>query len=277
MEHDILAKVKFFESLASLLISQLTAGYSDRIATGLAEADRILAEGAITPERLDRALAALESNLGPAFAGDLRKNIEDSVQVAYGAQAQRTRRVQADALVFNQVDNESMRFMKDYHIWWSGNAYDLNSAEEFRAVGEKAMVAGLGGDEIGDLFATKFQGDQKKTLAYWTGFGQNIVTQSRVWSDISSFQQAGITQYKIDAVLDDRTSKICRRLDGEVFNVSEAVQLRTSMMEADSPGQVKTIAPWFKPKDLEGLAVLPLATALPPYHPDCRTGITAIT
>ena len=41
-------------------------------------------------------------------------------------------------------------------------------------------------------------------------------------ADLESYKSAGITQYEYSALLDNRTSLICRRLDGKIFEVAKA-------------------------------------------------------
>lgn len=40
---------------------------------------------------------------------------------------------------------------------------------------------------------------------------------------LQGYKDAGLNRYRIDAHLDSRTSKICRELDGKVFNIEDAV------------------------------------------------------
>lgn len=56
-------------------------------------------------------------------------------------------------------------------------------------------------------------------------------------SSIEAYKQANIKQYKISATLDNRTSEICREMDGEIFDVDKAEQ----------------------------------GVNCPPFHPNCRT------
>ena len=59
---------------------------------------------------------------------------------------------------------------------------------------------------------------------------------------LQGYKDAGLGRYRIDAHLDSRTSKICRQLDGKVFNIEDAV----------------------------------VGVNMPCFHPNCRTRIVPV-
>lgn len=59
---------------------------------------------------------------------------------------------------------------------------------------------------------------------------------------MQGYKDAGLKRYRIDAHLDTRTSKICRELDGKVFNIKDAV----------------------------------VGVNMSPFHPNCRTRIVPV-
>lgn len=80
--------------------------------------------------------------------------------------------------------------------------------------------------------------------------------------------------YQIQAVLDDRTTDICRHLHGRVFTVSEGLAKIEAGLNSDDPNVWSALTPWPKdtsalPTNSQGLAEMGLQT--PPYHPLCRT------
>jgi hypothetical protein len=66
-------------------------------------------------------------------------------------------------------------------------------------------------------------------------------------------------------------------MHGRIIRVDEAVELRDRLMHARNPEEVKDIAPWFSPDEVDRKIVgrrsddLPNEVALPPYHFNCRT------
>ena len=95
---------------------------------------------------------------------------------------------------------------------------------------------------------------------------------------IQAYDEVGVTKLQIVAVMDERTSAVCRQLNGRVIPVATAAGQRDLLMAAQDPEDVKTIAPWVPAKDLEGLstkAINEQGVIMPPYHFHCRTQVVA--
>ncbi len=104
-------------------------------------------------------------------------------------------------------------------------------------------------------------------------FANHVVTRSRESGRVDGYERAGVEYLQIRAVLDHRTSCICRNLHGRIIEVDKARRLRARLMDAKSPEDVKEIAPWVPCDGVKGKrsSELPEHLALPPYHFGCRT------
>lgn len=86
--------------------------------------------------------------------------------------------------------------------------------------------------KYGDIYAHSFDRLVKTETAYI-----NTISEAK------AFKDAGVEQYEISAVLDGRTSDICRSQDGEVYELKDLV----------------------------------IGKNAPPFHPRCRSIIVAVT
>lgn len=100
-----------------------------------------------------------------------------------------------------------------------------------------------------------------------------------VYGAVAEADALGIQTYKLQAVLDSRTSDYCRMIDGEEFDVAEAAYAIGSVLWADNPEDVKQLQPW-PDQSAAGMAELQEMTReelvsrgyhIPPFHPHCRT------
>ncbi|AVK60539.1 phage head morphogenesis protein [Lactobacillus sp. CBA3605] len=101
---------------------------------------------------------------------------------------------------------------------------ELFTAQQMSGMRQRDMAKALA-DEFGASIA------QAKTL---------IRTEANYFhnkTNLDSWKQRGVKQYKLIAVLDMRTSRFCRDIDGEILDVSRAV----------------------------------MGVTFPPFHPNCRT------
>lgn len=76
------------------------------------------------------------------------------------------------------------------------------------------------------------------------------------------------------AVMDDRTSAVCRSLNGRVISVSHLTQQRDRILGAKTREQLKDAAAW--PQPLNPTTPLPANVGVPPYHYRCRTTLMAV-
>src|SRR4029077_2571112 len=76
-----------------------------------------------------------------------------------------------------------------------------------------------------------------------------------------------------------RTSKICRELNGRVFEVDRSLDYMDSVLQATDPESLKSLAPFVDGSNagihrLEKMSDEELQAAgvmVPPFHPNCRT------
>jgi len=89
----------------------------------------------------------------------------------------------------------------------------------------------------------------------------------------------GISKYRIDAVIDDRTTDICRNLDGRVFEVEFAFNKTGTLLNTTDPAEQKKLAPFPELDQIRGLSNEELQAQghdTPPFHFLCRSVVTLI-
>jgi hypothetical protein len=63
---------------------------------------------------------------------------------------------------------------------------------------------------------------------------------------MSSYAEAGIRQYRIEAVLDEQTTNICRYLHGKTFSVADALRRFDRIEQLEDPEAIKQAMPWVR-------------------------------
>lgn len=94
--------------------------------------------------------------------------------------------------------------------------------------------------------------------------------------------EAGIRNYRIDAIMDERTCAVCKQLDGWVFPVEAGMRQAQLIMDTDDIETLKQIAPFYAQNKQAVAELITYATDdwismgmhLPPYHPLCRCILT---
>jgi SPP1 gp7 family putative phage head morphogenesis protein len=88
------------------------------------------------------------------------------------------------------------------------------------------------------------QTDAARSDAYWRMIASVFTARARTYSTLRSFDEAGISSYQFESVLDERTSQQCRFMHGRVFPVSGALGKFAAAEAAEDPEDVKAITPW---------------------------------
>lgn len=134
--------------------------------------------------------------------------------------------------------------------------------------------------------------------AYWETSAAVHVNRSRSFSSLASYRDAGIEEYQIVAVIDERTTAICLFMDGKTFSVSTGLDRLADVEAAESLDDVKERAPFMRetPTQIllpsgrqvaeitpsgfkDGMTEKQLAGAnvsTPPYHHRCRTTVIPV-
>lgn len=109
--------------------------------------------------------------------------------------------------------------------------------------------------------------------------GSAYVSRMRSRGFLQEADRREITVYKIQAILDNRTTPICRHMDGRTFRVVDAKAQLDLAMNSEDPEVWRAITPWSRRTSggTKGLADMTNEDLygeglyLPPYHPLCRT------
>lgn len=115
-----------------------------------------------------------------------------------------------------------------------------------------------------------------RTVPYWRLIANLAASRGYHYGYLRVMQQRGIIAYQFVAVIDERTSAICRAMNGKQFLVADAVNLMDGLANDPDPMAGKTRTPWVQPVAIEGKTNTELAAMgvmVPPLHPLCRSTI----
>lgn len=99
------------------------------------------------------------------------------------------------------------------------------------------------------------------------------------WGFTAEAEVLGAARYKLTAVLDGRTSKFCRMINGRVFDIPDARRKVIEALNVQDPEDLRVVQPWPKQTKADMLMYAEMSDEefvergwhIPPYHPFCRT------
>lgn len=240
-------------------VAELAAALRSRSATSDAEAVRSVI-GILDVDWLGIAADQRRNLIAQAMqsAGRITSAVPHAVETVFGPAADevvdatrtaaRSGQRLSIAADFNALDRRITEHLRTSQTTYVRDEYGRRNVafgEQARTIVADGLESGLGRDDI----AADLQAAAEGILAgrgqlYWEVLAGSFVSQGRSFAQLSAYAEAGIDRYLIEAVLDERTTEICRFLHGKSFSVGAG--LRTfERMEAD-PESVPAVAPWVR-------------------------------
>lgn len=216
------------------------------------------------------------NEIGKALAGAYRLGVDEVAQPL------------GWEIDFQLPDADALAGLHDAGLFWIGNFYGNHLTDAtLQALVEREIVkGGRSRAEAGKaLKAAIEKWSGPKSDAYWTGLAATVATRARSFGALSAMAETGAVTYEYVNPMDERTSEVCRELDGTTFTLKASLDLRDRFLRASSPEASKAIAPWPKPDDLvradgtrlSGAELQAKGIAWPPLHFHCRSTVDVAT
>ena len=256
--------------LESQLFITLQNGWRGSAEQAISQATRLVLRGAgdVTEEELDQVLASLGQRMGPGFAAAVMPKVGSTLTSSYklGRTMFDRDEPKAKAAKFNVTDQRAVDWLERDANFWVGTAYDRQLGADIAATAKSLMLEGGLGRKAAGRELEKLLGDKVLDQSvvgrkgYFAGLAAVAATRARSFGTVEGLVHGGIERLEIVAVMDERTSDICRELNGRIIDVADAVAVRDRLLDAESPEDVKLVTPWIS-ADLAAQGV-----ALPSFH-----------
>lgn len=263
--------VKFSQNLSEVLIEiWLAAGK-----IGLeALKEHLRGTAAFATGEIDDVIEILRGALSTDYGARIQPVVNGSVKHVYTLGQNEIKVGLAKS--FNVVDHKAVSWLHQHHMYWSLNRYDNHFTERIKELGKEAIEKGMSRVKAGKFFEQTIGREVVRNKGYWELTADAITTRSRSFGTVEGLVKAGATKYVWDSVMDHRTSDICLELNGRVFEVSRAIEVRDKIIAAKTPEEAKEISPWIpenKFKEMSFEEIKAAGVVLPPAHGRCRARI----
>lgn len=141
---------------------------------------------------------------------------------------------------------------------------------------EKALSGDQAGAKAGYMMVRGVLDTRLKSVPYWHTVASAAASRSYHYGMLRAGDALGKTTYRFVAVMDERTTEICRSLHLKEWAIYDAIDLIERIAAAEDPEEVKTISPWLKPADIAGKndrEIRDMGIFVPPLHAKCRSTI----
>lgn len=169
---------------------------------------------------------------------------------------------------FDTVDAEAIEAMRK-GFYWMGKEYNERLQNRLKDIIERVFKAEIANEEVGSALKEEFGSIVNADESYFKGVADHIALQAQNVATITQGQKYGVEYYKILAIIDAKTSQICRSMHGRIIPAEHLSAQADKILNARSLADKKAAAAW---RDQAFLGKsLPKNFGLPPYHFRCRT------
>lgn len=186
---------------------------------------------------------------------------------------------------FTVQDTDAIAGLNRLGLLWVGGSYGdaLPTSDLTQAIAD-GLKAGEGRKALGARLKAAAGNSIQRGEVYWEGLAATMATRARSFGALEGMSESGVVTYEYVNPLDERTSSVCRHLDGTRFQVKEARALRDRLLKAETPDEWRSIAPWPRNRDVQDEfgKTLPAETLakrgimLPPLHMHCRSSVQLV-
>lgn len=272
-----------YVAISESLAGRMFADYSEAATPVILAAAEKIARHPDRAEAIIADLAAQLRRMGEALPAATMAELAEGLVGAYALGADEIGTQLGVSYLFDLPDQDAIAGLQRAGLFWIGDAYGTAVEGPLLTETRKVLDLGLGRVEAGARLETAFADRIVRSKSYWQGLASTTATRARSFGALESLHRGEVVEYEYLNPMDERTSAVCRALDGKVFTVAGSLALRDRMLAAETPEEWREIAPWPSESDLYGsdgemlstAALQALGIATPPLHFHCRSQIIA--
>lgn len=178
------------------------------------------------------------------------------------------------AVALEATDERAAAWLAKDSVFWVGSSWSQDLGRRISSHTIEAVRTGLSRRKLAEKLRERLT-QFNRPESYWRTVASAGIVRSRSMGFINSAEAAGVRSVSWSSSIDSRTSAICRELDGRVYSIEIMTAHRDRMLDAESPEDVKDVAPWVPVEQLRGKSAEDLAAEgfgiTPPAHGRCRS------
>lgn len=259
------------ELLLAALLALLMLRSGSRVVSSLRDAMR----GGVDARTIERVLTQATPEMRQTFA-TIQDEVTAIITRVVGTGVAQIK----DGAVTARVQNRTIEAIVDSVRYFTNDYFErhvipavMARVEAYQQTPDPTdLERGL--DDIYALLDTRF-----RNVPYWRMLANLAASRAYHYSLLHSAQSRGLRGYRFVAVLDERTTQLCRSLNGREFWIADAIAAMDRVFDNDDPEAARVYLPWVNARDIEGLGSADLASMgvlVPPLHPHCRSTIQPI-
>ena len=168
-------------------------------------------------------------------------------------------------------DLRAIDILTRHNCYWLGEHYGKHIGSKIAELTQEALADGLGREELAEQLREAL-GGKVGGYKYWDVASSAALVRSRSFGCVAGMVEAGIVEYEILAMADERMCPICGEMNGRTFSVSATQKVIDSVLDIKSPDDFKDAMSWHSspPVGVSNEKLLADGMSIPPFHGRCR-------
>ena len=169
-------------------------------------------------------------------------------------------------------DRKAIDVLTRHNCFWLGEHYGKHIGPKISELTQQALDEGLGRDALAENLKQELGSVSPKGYSYFDVVASSALVRARSFGSIAGMEEAGIAEYEILAMGDERTCPICGEMNGKKFSVAQTREVINKVLDIQDPEKFKEAMPWqtTPPKNKSESKLTEDGQSLPPFHGRCR-------
>jgi len=226
----------------------------------------------------------IREKLGNDFATAVDSKTRVFTEISYKLSSEESQ-FKGTRISFGPIDARNIELCKAQQVFWLKNHYSGAISDRLQEILQNSVDQKMSSKELGRELRAEFGDMIKQGASYFEGLAEHTGLRVREFGRLTNYKKLGATHYQIVAIIDDRTSDICRALDGKVFPLEPALKSMKAMFTVndgdytpdEAKERLKEIAPFIKDSQVDydatgkPIGIMGNHIGFPPFHWRCRT------
>ena len=223
----------------------------------------------ISPQAVGIITKGLDNALGSAFGSSQSVSEELKKYITKAYESGKSEFVAKSDLKL--PDKRAIEVLTKHNCFWLGEHYGKRIGKKIASLTQNAIEDGLGRTELAKELREAL-GGKVGGYKYWDVVSSAALVRSRSFGCISGMVEAGITEYEILAMGDERMCPICGEMNGRTFSVTATQKVIDRALGISNPEEFKEAMPWHTqpPTDVSKDKLVANGMSIPPFHGRCR-------
>jgi hypothetical protein len=178
-------------------------------------------------------------------------------------------------IAFDRIDMQAIESMRN-NFYWMRSEFNDKFQSRLMNITQKVFEGEIPRAQMAAKLKEEFSNELKMDMSYFEGVSDHIISQSQNIARVNQARKYDAPFYKVVAIMDSKTSDICRSMNGRVIPAEHLERQANAITAAKSMAAKKAAATWRNEPYLGRSDKMDASFGLPPYHFRCRTEVVPV-